>query len=151
MKILKLTLASILLFCLYSCNSGNNCCTIIDVGVNLTVLNPQGQNLLADPAVYTKSNIETYHMINGQAQLFNRPNLDADKGFLILKESNGKETIRIFAYHNMKEKISRTLIKFGNTKMDTIDCEFKFSGASVLIQKVWYNGELKSKQFAVVK
>ncbi|RYG22135.1 MAG: hypothetical protein EOO07_00745 [Chitinophagaceae bacterium] len=112
--------------------------------------NQQGQNLLVSPAMFTKSNIETYHVINGQAQLFNQPNLDADKGFLVLEGTTGK-IIRIFPYFNKNEKISRTLIKFGDTKIDTIDCEFTFSGSSVLLQKVWYNGTLKSRQFAVVK
>lgn len=150
MRVFRISLFSIVLFCLLSCEGSTNCCTIIDRDVNLTVQNQQGQNLLVSPAMFTKSNIETYHVINGQAQLFNQPNLDADKGFLVLEGTTGK-IIRIFPYFNKNEKISRTLIKFGDTKIDTIDCEFTFSGSSVLLQKVWYNGTLKSRQFAVVK
>ena len=150
MKILKCSLFSIMLLCLFSCERSNNCCTIIDVDVNLTVQNQQGQNLLASPVLFTKSNIETYHVINGQTQLFNQPNLDADKGFLMIDGAKGKE-IRVFPYFNKTEKFSRTLIKFGNTKIYTIDCEFNFSGPSVLLQKVWFNGVLKSPSFVIVK
>ncbi len=151
MRIFKLSLFLFVLFCLFSCEESKTCCTIINNEINLSVQNQQGKNLLSSPALFTKNNIETYHVINGKAQVFSQPNLDAEKGFLLLKDGNGKEFVRVFPYYNKKEKTSLTLIKFSDTKTDTLECEFKFSGSSVLLQKVWYNGVLKSNQFAIVK
>lgn len=150
MKIVKATLVLMALIGFFSCER-KSCCTIIDVHFYLTVLNQQGQNLLAAPAIYTKSNIETYHVIDGKPQLFDQPHLNANKGFLVINEGSGKNVIQVFPYFNKKEKRSTTLIKFGDLEMDTIECEFRFSGASVFLEKVWHNGELKSKSFIVVK
>lgn len=150
MKSILLTILSMALICLFSCEK-KNCCSVISNAVEITVLNQQGKNLLAEPAVFTKGDIETYHVVNGKAQLYNQPNLDADKGFLLIKEVVGKERLRLFVYHNKEEKRPRTLIKFGNTKMDTIDCEFRYSGSSVFLEKVWLNGESKTPQFIITK
>jgi len=48
---------------------------------------------------------------------------------------------------------STTLIKFGNTKADTLKAELQKDGASVKISKVWINGLLidRSKNFTLNK
>jgi len=35
--------------------------------------------------------------------------------------------------------------------MDEIKCEFKTKGSNVSLEKVWFNGELKSRTFTVIK
>ncbi|MGF1923214.1 MAG: hypothetical protein ACQUHE_03470 [Bacteroidia bacterium] len=150
MKSILLSIVSFALLCLFSCER-KDCCTVISSAVEITVLNQQGKNLLAEPAVFAKGDIEKYDVVNGAPQLYNQPHLDADKGFLLIKDVAGKERLRLFLYHNKEEKRSRTLIKFGNTKMDTVDCEFRYSGSSVFLEKVWLNGESKTPQFIIMK
>ena len=52
---------------------------------------------------------------------------------------------------NRKETTALTLVKFGTSKMDTIKGEFAFNGRSVSLRKIWFNGELKSREFNVIK
>jgi hypothetical protein len=47
---------------------------------DITVLNQQGQNLLAPPAVFTKENIDLLHVVNGQAKPYNA---NSNKGFFL--------------------------------------------------------------------
>ena len=145
MRGLKIILASVLLVNLFSCRP--SCCVDYSIDVSLKVLDSNGKNLLADPAVYTKNNIETYNVTNGNARI----NLGSMNAPEIVKDVNGEPYLRLFLHFDRNEKRSLTLIKFGDKTTDTIAGEFKYSGNSVLLQKVWFNGVLKSPSFIVVK
>ncbi|MDT4861352.1 hypothetical protein FQZ97_959540 [compost metagenome] len=123
----------------------------ISTHVDLTLLNAQGHNLLAPPAVYVKDDINIYYVINGQAQLYNEPKLDYNKGFKIINE--GVSRIRIFLNYDIKgkERTALTLIKLGTAKIDTIKGEFEYTNRSVFLRKIWFNGALKSHEFTIVK
>lgn len=149
MKTSQRLLLSLGVFLLVSCEKKS--ADVKSNSVDVTVLNQQGQNILTAPAVYDKSNIEVYNVISGQAQLVNVPNLAADKGFLLLDKGTGKEIIRVVLNYDPTKSTALTLIKFGNTKIDTIKGEFTFSGNTVLLKKVWFNGVEKSSVFSIVK
>jgi hypothetical protein len=154
MKTFTKLVFSLLMLLLFSCEKKYG----VDISntIDITVLNTQGQNLLAAPAVFTKSNIDIYHIVNGQAQLFDNSNLPTDgdfdyKGFKIIDE--GASRIRIYLDYdvNRKETTSLTLVKFGTSKMDTLKGEFAFEGRSVSLRKVWLNGVLQTREFSLVK
>lgn len=128
----------------------------IAIDVDITVLNQQGQNLLAAPALYTKADVNIYYIINGEVRLFEYSKLPTEgkfnyEPFEITNE--GTSRIRIYLNYdvNRKERTALTLVKFGTSKTDTIKGEFDFKGRNVVLNKVWFNGQLKSQQFIIVK
>ena len=143
-----LSVSILLIFILTSCEKK---ITNIDAFVNIKVLNKQGENLLSASGVYNKSNIEVYYVIDGKAELFNKPNFDEDKGFALFKDAAGNDIIGVGLNFNRKERSALTLIKFGNTKIDTIKADFRFVGSSVFCEQVWFNGSAKQRSFEIVK
>jgi len=128
---------SIIIFSLLLVSCKNNS-TVIDTGISIDVLDQQGQNLLTNPATYTKDNIEVYYVVNGQAQLYDKPNLGISKGFIISKGINGNNDFRVYLNFNRKERYSVTLVKFGTSKTDTIKAKFKFTRESVFKEKITF-------------
>lgn len=122
----------------------------LDTRIDFRVVNAQGQNLLNTPGGYNKNNINLYYVIYGHTRLYSQPKLDADKGFMI-----NDSTITVYLNHLRYEKTSLTLIKFGDSKTDTIEAKFKFTGNySTHLEKVWYNGKRQDppyKIFTVIK
>ena len=149
MKALKIIPLTLLLFVFLSCHKESE--TFVSVDTNITILNAQGQNLLDDPKLYAESNINIYHLVNGVEQLVNQPLLDHSKGFAIIKDEKGKSTLRVYLNNNRKEKTSITLIKFGDSPADKIEAEFSYKGSSIVLEKVWFNGEPKDVNFIIVK
>ncbi len=150
MKTLKLITLLFPFFILVSCKKDEKG---ISMGnhIDITVQNKQGQNLLSAPATFSKSDINIYHFVNGQPQLYNQPHLDADKGFLLIKDGAGINKMRIFTAFTTNQPTALTLVKFGNLQTDTIKCEYRFAKGSLFLEKVWYNGVLKPREFTVVK
>jgi hypothetical protein len=149
MKTLNLTFLSILVLSLFaSCKKKS---TEIYAHVDIKVLNHQGLNLLNAPAVYDKNNIEVYHVKNGIAQLYVQPPYNAGAAFILIKDADGKDGIRVFLDYKKDEPTSLTLVKFGNTKIDTIKANFRFDGSSVFCEQVWFNGVPKPQAFEIVK
>ncbi|MES2417571.1 MAG: hypothetical protein V4541_05255 [Bacteroidota bacterium] len=149
MKQLKLTLLTSMLFFFVACEKSAK--DVYLTHIDIAVLNQQGQNLIGAASTYNESNIKIYQIINGQPQLYNEPNLDADKGFSIINVETGNEKIRVFANYMIRQPKSEILIKFGNTQVDTINCEFSINEGSAFLEKVWYNGVLKSREFTIIK
>ena len=119
------------------------------ISVDITVLNQQGQNLLGPPAVYTKENIDLFYVVNGQAQPYNA---NSNKGFFFIPDNN-LHRIRIDLNFDRKEKYPLTLVKFGNSKIDTIKAKFSFKLQSMpRIQAIWLNGiEKDINGFIIIK
>lgn len=133
-----LALTTIFFACKKQINS-----TIVDTFIDILLVNDQNQNLLAAPAIINSSDISLYYVVNGEPQLFNKPTANAPKGFLIIKDPDGRTLLRIFP-NDSKEKFPITLLKIGNSKMDTIKCENDKKGSHYLSSiRVWHNGVLK--------
>jgi hypothetical protein len=74
-----------------------------------------------------------------------------DKGFHITNE--GSPMIRIYLNFDINRKDTHpvTLIKFGTSKIDTINTEFEYIGRSVFLRKIWFNGVEKKQEFTIIK
>ena len=131
MKAYIVILLSVLLFN-FSCKKPD---MNVDVIINVKVINLQGQDLLNNPAVYDKNNIQVRHIINGQENL-------SEGGFEFMDGEAGTKVLLVYPTQPT-ENISTTLIQFGNSTPDTIKCEFIRSKSSLYCHKVWLNGELK--------
>lgn len=148
MKILKFALLLTASFSIFACKKKSD---IIAANVNVTVLTTDGKNALEAPALYDASNINVYHIVNGQPQLYVAPEIAGRKAFDIVKNAAGKNIIRFYLQYVKNEPTTLTLVKFGNTRMDTIKGEFRFVDASVFCDKVWFNGVSKDIDFSIIK
>lgn len=148
MKAFYLTALMLSLSILPSCDKDKS--NVIGNNIEIVVKNQQGQDLIAN-GTYDKSNINVYYIVNGQPQRYNEPLMGADKGFLLFKDFAGVDKIRIYTDYKKGETTSHTLIKFGNSKPDTIKSEFSISGNSVMLNKIWHNGILKQREFTIIK
>lgn len=118
----------------------------ISGGVEFNVLDIQGNDLL-NPQIESNfnntENIKIYFVINGEAVLFDKPNLDLPKGYLIYKKEN-EDVYRMGLFVNLEGNTTTTLIKWNNTETDTIKCEIERKGNYYIsVSKVWYNNVLK--------
>ncbi|SFG67985.1 hypothetical protein [Pedobacter insulae] len=147
MKTLNLSLLLVVLFFAMSCKKNAD---VIDVQVGISVLTADGRNALAAPALYDASNISIYHIVNGQPQLYVTPAVNGGKPFDITG-SPGYEKLKIYLHFDRSTPTTLTLIKFGNSKMDTISGEFRFVDSSVYLEKAWFNGVSKPKAFNIVR
>lgn len=142
-----------------SCTSdkeSNN--VIIARQIEFHVLDNQGNDLL-NPQIQSNFNnidkIKLYHIINGEAVLFDRPNLDFPKGYLIYKREN-EDIYRINLTVNPNGNTTTTLVEWNSNDTDTIKCDLNNYDYNSVISKVWYNGVLKydgvgESYFEVVK
>ena len=120
--------------------------------VDIKVINSQGANLLSTPAVYNENNIAVYFVKDGKAELYSQPNQNDNKGFLLIKGADGSDAIRLFLNYKQDESSTAlTLIKFGDTKIDTVKGEFSFEEGSVFLKQVWFNDKAKPMNFEIVK
>lgn len=149
MKKLSALLFLLMFTLLIACEK--NAAISISNSVSFSVLNVQGQNMLSTSGGFNKDNIFVYYVVDGKAKLYNQPNLTASKGFNLFGGDGNNGVIQVFLNYEMNVPTSLTLVKFGNTKIDTIKSEFSFENNSVHLRKVWFNGELKSNAFTIVK
>lgn len=121
----------ILLFILSSRRKGG-----YDYGnfVNITVLNKQGNNLLADTITYNQKTINVYYLVNGQPELYYKPQYNHSKGYFLSKNQNGERNIRVLTDYNWDLKSAITLIQFGNLPMDTVRCQYYYRKHSVFFR-----------------
>lgn len=118
---------------------------VIDIGVDIWYQNGQ-QNLFGPQnPVYSLQDVSLFYLINGTAMEVNNSNLDAPKGVRLYEDAENKANIiSVSPNTNLQNLKSETVIKIGKEISDTITCEFqKPNEASLIVTKVWYNGELK--------
>lgn len=144
---MKCLLIVLVAFSIISCSSEDiKNAVFISGGVEFNVLDIQGNDLL-NPQIESNfnntENIKIYFVINGEAVLFDKPNLDLPKGYLIYKKEN-EDVYRMGLFVNLEGNTTTTLIKWNNTETDTIKCEIERKGNYYIsVSKVWYNNVLK--------
>ncbi|RZK60494.1 MAG: hypothetical protein EOO91_01265 [Pedobacter sp.] len=149
MKTLNLLFLSVLTgFLVSSCEKNSK---EIYAHVDIKVINSQGANLLSTPAVFNNNNIAVYFVKDGKAELYNQPSPNDNKGFILIKGADGSDAIRLFLNYKQDEPTALTLIKFGDTKIDTVKGEFSFEEGSVFLKRVWLNDMAKPMSFEIVK
>ncbi|GAB3017305.1 hypothetical protein GCM10027051_22590 [Niabella terrae] len=103
----------------------------------MDLLNPQNQN------AYDTSAIKTYYSKNGTFYEVFEGNLDRPRMFSIYKHPDGRYRIGIGLNIEKTEEYPITLIKWSDTDTDTLKGAFYRTPSSILVTKVWFNGELK--------
>jgi len=119
---------------------------VIDTGVDIWYQNGQ-QNLFGPQnPVYSLQDVSLFYLINGTPiQVYNGNFDDPTKGVRLYEDTENKvNIISVLSNTNLQNLKSETVIKIGKAISDTITCEFqKPNEASLIVTKVWYNGELK--------
>ncbi|MBN3582649.1 hypothetical protein JYB64_09670 [Algoriphagus aestuarii] len=112
----------------------------VDMMAFITVLDKQGNNLL-DPnqeGAYDFRDIKIYYKRNGIMEEFYEAHLDMPRNFRIDPPEFERDYIMALVLDSEK-----TVIQWNKTEADTIQAEIQDDASSVIVQKVYFMGELK--------
>jgi hypothetical protein len=141
MKTLIRIIPILLLINLSSCEErGEPLFGTIDMMTFITVVDRQGNNLLNPSNVgsYKPKDIKIFYEINGEMIEFFEGNLDMPRNFRI--DPPEFESDYIMALVVGAEK---TVIQWNETETDTLQAEIFDDGRSLIVLKVYHQGELK--------
>lgn len=145
-KKLLLFLVSIAFFSCDSTNENRCLSYFYSVSVDFYVLNTQGEDLLnpKNPNCLDVSKIKLFYIVNGVSQEYFRPNLDASRGFIILKPEEGSNyRIRIMMNDLDKSEKKITYVQWNEMdKKDIFESTLEITECYTEIKKVWFNGKL---------
>jgi hypothetical protein len=141
-----------LLSLLFACQQKENCCTTIDVGVDIFLENTAGQNLLLNttPNAINPAEIRLIYLLGDKEQVFYAGNLDCPTNVCFVDDT-GFERVSIFPNDTEAEPYPVTLIKWTASDTDTMRCHFirKNNNSFVVCDSVWMNGTLMFPDFAL--
>lgn len=129
---------------LLSCSTENGEGIVFETGIELSVINTEGQDLL-NPGFsdsYKEGQIKLFYKIDGELQEVYDSSLDHPRNFFIYKRPT-EYRIRIFPNTDKSKEISITLIQWSETDADTIRSKIERRGSITQVTKVWFNNELK--------
>lgn len=140
MKTLSYSLILIALMS-FSCNENEQPqFATVDMMAFITVLDEQGNNLL-DPSQegsFKAKDIKIFYERDGKITEFFEGHLDMPRNFRIDPPEFDREYIMALVLDSKK-----TVIQWNETESDTIQAEIYDDGASIIVLKVYHQGELK--------
>jgi len=134
---------SLFVICLFGCKKQGKAYTI-DYPIMISVANLQGQSLLdpETPGHFILEDIRKYDLVNGEAKLYYKSNLDWAYGYKVVNTTSAGYIITVAPNIESKESPTTTYIDWGNGDRDTIVCAMtKNDGTYQFKEGVWYNGE----------
>lgn len=140
--------------------------SVIDVGIDFSLLNQEGEDMLNSETANYFSEMQLYYLINGEkikVQDYN-PQIGDHNGTMLITESSPYR-LRCFTYccgyegitsdeDGIKRGVSIAYLELNKEVTDTIKTEWELKEGKYFVnRKVWYNGELKSVEepFTVIK
>lgn len=118
---------------------------VIDIDLKILVIDSTGADLLdpSNPNSYLLDKIEVYYKVGDEWRLYNKPNLDAAKGFLIATDS---KPACMILYPNIEnvDICTETMVKWNEQDSDIIKCELlkRNEGKNISIGRIWLNNEI---------
>ncbi|SHF92414.1 hypothetical protein SAMN05444483_103249 [Salegentibacter echinorum] len=159
MKKLVLLLGFVAFFSI-SCDKDDpsNCCVIMDTGVTIKYVNETGENLLEKDGALSIKDITLFHKVDSEWEQYFKGNLDIPTGLEEVSMPEGKYLGIATSLDVDENNISETKIRFSETDEDIIKTKLNFSSNNTIVDKVWYNRELKwertnknPRNFVIVK
>jgi hypothetical protein len=137
------TLASVLLVLAlaFSCNEKEEpLFGTIDSMAYIKVLDQKGNNLLnpLNEGSYKSKDIKIFYEINGEMKGFFEGHLDMPRNFRIDSPNSENDYIMALVIDSKK-----TIIQWNESEADTIQAEIFDDGRSLIVLKVFHQGELK--------
>jgi len=129
---------------LTACSDKNeNCCTNIDIGINIKYLNENNENLLELEDGIREEDLTVFHLIDGEWVAYFEANLDSPQGIKVIDRADGKY-LRLFPSTTTDaQNLSQTKIVFSTTDSDVIKTEIDSNGSNTTLTKIWYNETLE--------
>ena len=121
----------------------------ISLDVKISLANQQGLDLL-DPNnqnAINNENIKIFHIIDGELKEFSERLLDDSKGYRIYSPNElGFNENYVFylgytspSYYTHEKEEPITYIQWNETDIDTVKCQYLYTGNSNICTKVWFN------------
>ena len=124
---------------------------VLEAYMDLRVSDKQGHDLLdsvfQSPQSVDLSKVKIYFVKDGKEELFYRENLDASRGYFLITPEGTRfyHSLRIFFNIESNEKITTTILDWGDGHRDVFKTEFRRFGSaniSMVQTKIWLNEEL---------
>ena len=153
-KSLKLALnllVTILVLVMSSCEREPDCCTIIDVNVQILYKNNLGKNLINSSANFDESNIKVYYKNGNKFDYIYNGNLDSPNMHRVDKDENENLVLIVYPSNFYEGNKSTTLIELNQNVVDTLVCEFELGSNKQICKKSWLNGIEMNNRFIEIK
>ena len=139
------------------CSKDNNepSASIVSVGVEFSILNKEGKDLLNPNTTnhYSIDSMKLYYLINDQIVEVLDTNMQYPRNIMLITENNPYR-IRCFTNDDennglisekdeIKIGVSIAYLELNNTDIDTIKTEWESGDNYFINKKVWYNGVLQ--------
>jgi hypothetical protein len=145
-------LAGILLASLSGCNKNNgDCCTIVDVDVQIHYQTQSGENLLNSSDEFDESKIKIYYKNGDDFEYIIRGNLDYPNMHFLYEDSDSNLILTVFPSNFYVADFSTTLIELNENVTDTLVCEFELDSNKEVCKRAWLNGVEMDNRFLEVK
>ena len=150
-KSISILLLGILIIGNVGCDKQTDCCTIIDVDVQILYKNELGQNLINSTSGFEESNIKVYYKNGNEFEYVYNGNLDSPNMHRIDEDEKGNLIMTIFPSNYYKGNQSTTLIELNQNEVDTLICEFELGSNREICKKAWLNGIEMVNRFIEIK
>jgi hypothetical protein len=135
----------------WGCSKKVDCCTVVDVAVQIHYQNQVGENLLVQGSAFDPSYIKVFFKNGDTFEYVNTGNLDYPNSHFV-EDTGGKKLLTVFPSNHYEGNWSTTLIVLNEVVRDTLLCEFALSDNKEICKRAWLNGvELQSRFIAVKK
>lgn len=133
------------------CDKKTDCCTIIDVDVQILYKNESGQNLINSNDDFKESNIKVYYKNGNEFEYIYNGNLDSPNMHRIHEDENGNLILTVFPSNYYEGNQSTTLVELNQNEIDTLVCEFELGDNREICKKAWLNGIEMVNRFIEIK
>ena len=123
-----------------SCFNKEECCTIIDVDVQIHYQKESGENLIDSSDEFKQSNIKIYYKNGDEFEYFINGNLDYPNMHYLYEDADLKKILTVFPSNYYEGNQSTTLIELNETHIDTLLCEFELDSNREICKRAWLNG-----------
>lgn len=153
MKLYKLLSIGIMLsFIFHGCDSSSDCCTIIDVDVQIYYKNELNEDLINSNSDYAESKIKVYYKNGDNYDYIYNSNLDDPNMHNLYKDESGRLILNVYPSNYYEGDHSITLIELNPNTVDTLICEFELDDNREICKNAWINGvELSDRFIELIK
>jgi len=150
-KPIVIALAGILISGMLSCDKKSDCCTIVDVDVQIHYQNQSGENLINSVDDFNESNIKVYYKNEDEFEYIFNGNLDYPNMHFVYEDENGNIILTVFPSNYYEGNLSTTLVELNQNTVDTLVCEFELGNNKEICKKAWINGIEMDNRYIEIK
>jgi len=151
-KLVAILIIGALLTGISSCDKKEDCCTIVDVDVQIYYKNESGKNLINSIDDFKESNVKVYYKKGDKFEYIFKGNLDYPNMHRVDDDGNGRLILTVYPSNYYEGNQSTTLIELNPSIVDTLVCEFELGSNREICKRAWLNGiEMSNRYIEMVK